>query len=163
MGFKAETRRAFVGPKHELECLKKEDSSGKIYSIWPKKLPQWASDKINALQTRVLVNPGAVTRVKALAKAREDGRELTDEETAGAATIMQEMPEGINAEIARLCVENGIGQHDFDDDDGKIIGEGLRVTPELVSVIMDFWPLAQEIAKVVSEYSRPLLQKSKES
>jgi len=156
MAFTTDTRRALVGSRVEIECLKgvNEDGTERVIRfIRPKKLPQGVADRIAVLQASVLAEQGAITKVKALAKANEEKRDLTDQETEDAIKIMHAVPKGMNDDVARLSLEHGVAEHNLTDDDKPT---STPLSEEAIEECIAFGPLAMECTAIIARYNAPL-------
>jgi hypothetical protein len=74
--------------------------------------------------------------------------------------LMKTIPKDMSTDVARLSLQYGIGEHNFDDADGKLICEGLKLDDASIKDILDYGPLAQEISAIVSGYNGPLAKRS---
>jgi len=159
------TRRAMVGDWVPLECTRPLLADGKLgdaeLRFRPKKLPQAVADEITALQTSVLSKDGNFAKVKEakaiIDKVKDEKREkFTDAETMLLMQSTPNLPAGMRARIFELAVRNGIGEHNFPDGAGGIVGEGKAFDDLAIKEIAEWGPLCEEITEIVLVYSRPL-------
>ncbi len=59
-------------------------------------------------------------------------------------------------QIYRIALADGVGEHNFVDDAGSLIGEGKVFDETTIAEILEWEPLATEIFQTIQEHNRPL-------
>lgn len=155
------TRTALTSGWCELKC-----TNGQL-KVRVKKLPQWVTDEITQLQLSAMQGEGFAEKVKryraTMAKAAEENRDLTEEESLELLPSVPTLPKGLSDDVARLALEHGIAEHNFTDGAGGFVGEGKVLPKEVIDEVLQWGPLANELTQEVLQFSRPLRKTSKTS
>lgn len=168
MGWKDSTRRALVGEKVVLQ------SSGGELWIRPKKLSQEAVDAVREAKAKVASDPQFKDGLRRAMELR--GRypwfmngeaptqaqidQVADADKAELFALNGVLTTAPKAELFRISLMHGIGEHNFADDSGALIGEGKTLPGSVVNDILDWSDLAAEIHAAVGEHNRPLASRS---
>jgi hypothetical protein len=169
-GWEAQARNKRMGPKTDLVTFEKDD--GGKYFIRPQKLSIEAQSELKALRSEAAakISPSAQ---RALREAQEQWREsgggeddpsfaeiqalLTDEQWGLITSTLDVMNN--QAPIIKLYLLHGIGEHNFDGPDGKI----MTLDEALVDAWMEHEALAQEMVGIIEAWNRPLAGGSAET
>ena len=172
MGWQDETRRALIGEKVELQSV-----GGKLW-IRPKKLSTDASDELKKFGRRLLGDKESRDRVGKLLEMRSNPERLEElrkriqgngyeklseeerEEFLEYINVSQLLEGDDRTELYRLVIRDGIGEHNFEDDAGKLINGGKSFDEKTVEEILAWDDLATEIFEAINGYSRPLAERS---
>jgi hypothetical protein len=161
VGWKESARKALVGEKVELKA-----TGGECF-VRPKKLPTEVTDEIRGLRLSMIEVDGNAERVRhyqAVVKAAKDaGREISEDEAASLMGAMPKVPTAMRASIYRLHLVHGIGEHNFTNDEGALIGAGGAFDVATVDAILQWDDLASEISAAVEAWNSPLPQKPAET
>jgi hypothetical protein len=158
MGWKDATRRNLVGGKVELVA------TGKECWIRPKKLSTAAADRINELQRGVFADAENRAKIRKFREIEErlkaEGKSIEDADSMELMECAPQMEAGYRNEIFQIALEHGIGEHNFVDDTGNLVGQGKIFDESTIVGILDWEPLAAEIFQAIQEYNRPLASRS---
>lgn len=157
-GWKDSTRRTLLGPEVFLKATSNE------CWIRAKKLGIEATDKISDLQRslfRGTENRAKFRKYQEIEKRlKEEGKTLEDADPLELIEYVPEMDPAYRDQIYRIALADGIGEHNFVDDDGKIIGDGKVFDEVTIKGILEWEPLATEIFLAIQNHNRPLTKGS---
>ena len=172
-GWQTAARNKRLGPKTELVTFEKpqEDGGGK-YWIRPQKLSIEASSELRHLNAELASKvPPSVQRALKEASKRWQAENNTDAEPPFAElqallsddewnAVSSSLEVLVNqADKIKLLLTHGIGEHNFDGEDGKI----LELNEALVDAWMEHEALAAEMVAIVEAWNRPLANGSEPS
>ena len=92
-------------------------------------------------------------------QSNEDADDKTDDflsifsemNTLQRCKVMKALRESKGANVIFLVIKNGIGEHNFKDDN-----ESSEVPKEFVDKILNYSPVADEMVRIIQDYNRPL-------
>lgn len=149
-GWEAQARRTILSDEVELTTLPG-------FRVRARKFTVAASDEIRAAQFRK--RDMIPARLRALmARAMAEGKETADLGADLTSDEAEELATGIPAEassmadIMRLSILHGIGEHNLDVQDRRDQG----MVPDLVGRIMEYPDTASELFRIVQDWNSPL-------
>ncbi len=152
MGWQESARKAMVGEKVLLET-----TGGECW-FRPRKWSTATTDAIGELQRRYMRD----NREK-LKGQKEYEKRLVDEgktlEQADPLELIQFVAEAgadFRPEIYRLALADGIGEHNFGDESGGLIGGGKAFDEKTIEEIIAWDPLATEMFVAMNRFNFPL-------
>jgi hypothetical protein len=159
MAWKEAARRSLIGDKVILA------STGGALWIRPKKLSCAALDELRDLRNRSVPSADRKDRLKRTMELNErhpglfEGKgvdDLTVDDRLELLDLYSSLNGGPTREIHRVELLHGIGEHNFVDDKGELIGRGEVFDSRTVEDILEWGDLAMEISKAIEAYSPPL-------
>ena len=160
-GWKDSTRRTLLGPQVTLKA-----TGGECW-IRAKKLSIEAADKIGELQRslfRGAENKAKVRKIREIEdKLKAEGKTLEDADDLELIEAVPEMDPAYRDQIYRIALADGVGEHNFTDDAGTIIGEGKVFDEATIKEVLEWEPLATEIFQAIQGHNRPLARRSGEN
>ncbi len=157
-GWKEVSRRLMFGPEVPLKTLAGE------YWIKPKKLSVQAADEFAEISRSIYLT-GDIEKTKKfreLVKQTEaEGKDLDDVlKDMDPLELMRIIPQHDKEHRARvyeIVMLHGIGEHNLQDDNGKVIHEGKYLDQKTVNEILEeAAPLAEEIFMIVQDLNASL-------
>lgn len=154
-------RRALVGEKVDLKT-----TNGELW-IRPKKLSQAATDAIKDIRAKPVTGAGSKEMMRRAMKIREKYKDdidlaaldkMPEDDRLEIIDLYSAMRAGPQAEVYRIMLAHGIGEHNFADDAGKLVGGGQTLDPKTVDEVLEWGDLAVEIVAAIEAYNRPLAQ-----
>ncbi len=153
-GWKTDARKTRLGPEVKLQTL------GGKRRFRPCKWSVEATDQIRELQNSVYFAPEHREKLKALSELRDklkaEGKGIEEASYEQLRDLTPEIPLPIKLQIYRLALLHGVGDHDFRDETGALIGGGDRLDAETVEEILAWADLAKEMYAPVEAWNRPL-------
>lgn len=157
MDWKDAARKALVGDKVELV-----NAPG----LWirPKKLSTEVTDQLGELQRdffRQGDNRAKVKEYKEIEeKLKQQGKTLEDADPMELLAAAPQMPGDYRPKQYSMALAAGIGEHNFEDGQGKLICDGRQFDKATVDQVLEWGPLAQEIFQIIYGYNFPLPKRS---
>lgn len=166
-GWEAAARNKRLGPKTEIATFEKED--GGKYWIKPQKLSIEAATELRQLRADIAskVSPSGQRALREAQQRWQDEHDsedepsfvelqgmLSDEEWQSLSGTLELLVN--QSDIVRLYLRKGIGEHNFDGDDGRI----LELDDSLVDAWMQHEELASEMVAIIERWNRPLAEGS---
>ena len=153
-GWKDATRRNLIGSKHELVAVK-----GELW-IRPKKWSIQAADEIASYRRELFADPERrrkIQRIMELKKGEEiDIKTLEEAEGGELLELLSALELQDRRSIYAVGIRDGVGEHNFSDDAGELIGNGQSFDQATIDDILTWGELATEMFGVIQEYNRPL-------
>lgn len=154
MGWENSTRKSLVGSRVALKA------TGEECHVAPKKLPTEVVDEVRSIRLAMLEDGDNPERMRAyqaiFKKAQAEGRDPTEDEVGDLLKTVPHFSKAMRTAIYRLYLTHGIGEHDFADDAGALVGGGRTFPEEIVMKILEWDDLASEIGTVVEGWNAPL-------
>jgi hypothetical protein len=157
-GWKDAARRTLVGSKAVLQT-----TGGECW-VRPKKLGIEATDKISELQRSLFRNRENREKFRKYQEIEkrlaEEGKTIEDADSLELIEYVPEMDPAYRDQIYRIALADGIGEHNFVDDAGTLIGGGKTFDEKTIAEILEWEPLATEIFLAIQGHNRPLARRS---
>lgn len=164
MNWKEAARRSMVGPKVELKA-----AGGELW-IRPKKLSQAAVDAIRE-QRAVSVSSqefqGSLRRARVLQErypglftGEIDEAAIAAEDRGEILELYATLQAAPRAAAFRLQLLHGVGEHNFSDDAGMLVGDGKVLDDNTITGILEWGDLAAEMVAAIEAYNAPLVAAS---
>ena len=159
MAWKDSARRSLIGDQVVLV------STGGALWIRPKKLSIAALDEICDIRNKAVVASDRKKSMKQAIRLQEkhpglfEGQGVEDLDTEERLEILElysSLRTGANHEVYRISIVHGVGEHNFVDEKGDLLGRGQTLDSKTVDEILEWGDLATEIYKAIEGYNSPL-------